>query len=100
MPYTVVTDSLDIWHGNPNLKPEHNTIMEFDYSFMNKYFFTFSYTISHDAIRYVAAQVGENKMTEFYPENIPLPQPTVDGQQSTDVLTVDSGLWTVNDSKF
>jgi hypothetical protein len=61
MPYTVVTDSLDIWHGNPNLKPEHNTIMEFDYSFMNKYFFTFSYTISHDAIRYVAAQVGEEQ---------------------------------------
>jgi hypothetical protein len=70
MPYIQIQDSLDIWHGNPDLKPEHGTIMELGYAFKNKYFVNFSYTITHDAIRYVAAQVGEQKITEFYPINI------------------------------
>ena len=70
MPYIQVTDSLDIWHGNPDLKPEHNNKMELGYAYKNKYFITFSYTITHDAIRYIAAQVGTQKITEFYPANI------------------------------
>ena len=70
MPYKQVVDSLDIWHGNPDLKPEHSNIMELGYAYKNKYFVTFSYTITHDAIRYIAAQVGEQKITEFYPANI------------------------------
>jgi len=44
--------------------------MELGYAFKNKYFINFSYTVTHDAIRYVAAQVGEQKITEFYPINI------------------------------
>lgn len=70
MPYKQVVDSLDTWHGNPELKPEHSNRLELAYAFKNKYFFTFSYTITHDAIRYVAAQVGEQKITEFYPVNV------------------------------
>jgi outer membrane receptor for ferrienterochelin and colicin len=70
MPYMQIVDSLDIWHGNPNLKPEHSTRMELGYAYKNKYFITFSYTITHDAIWYVAAQMGTKKITEFYPANI------------------------------
>ena len=70
MPYVQISDSVDIWHGNPDLKPEHNNIIELGYALKNKYFLTFSYTVTHDAIRYIAAQVGEQKITEFYPANI------------------------------
>ena len=70
MPYKQVVDSLDTWHGNPDLKPEHSNILELGYAYKNKYFFNFSYSIIHDAIRYVAAQVGQQKITEFYPINI------------------------------
>ena len=70
MPYKQVVDSLDTWHGNPELKPEHSNRLELGYVYKSKYFFTLSYTITHDAIRYIAAQVGLQKITEFYPENI------------------------------
>lgn len=70
MPYKQVVDSLDISHGNPELKPEHSNRLELGYAYKNKYFVTLSYTITHDAIRYVAAQVGEQKITEFYPVNV------------------------------
>jgi hypothetical protein len=44
--------------------------MELGYALKSKYMLTFSYTISTDAIVYLAAQVGERKITEFYPTNV------------------------------
>lgn len=70
MPYLSIVDSLDIWHGNPNLKPEHSDRLEISYGLKSKYFFTLSYTRTKDVIRYIAAQIGTQKATEFYPVNI------------------------------
>ncbi|HUS03641.1 MAG TPA: outer membrane beta-barrel protein [Chitinophagaceae bacterium] len=70
MPYVSIVDSLDIWHGNPYLKPEHSNRIEVSYGLKSKYFFTFSYTVTRDVIRFIAAQVGTQRATEFYPVNI------------------------------
>ena len=70
MPYLSVVDSLDIWHGNPNLKPEFSNRYEAVYSLQNKYFFTLGYTVTKDVIRFIAGQIGNERATEFYPINI------------------------------
>lgn len=70
MPYLSIVDSLDVWHGNPDLKPEHSNKMEVSYALKSKYFFTFSYTLTRDVIRFIAAQIGTQRATEFYPVNI------------------------------
>jgi outer membrane receptor protein involved in Fe transport len=70
MPYLSVVDSLDVWHGNPDLKPEHSNKIEASYSLQSKYFFVFSYSVTHDVVRYIAGQIGTQKATEFYPANI------------------------------
>jgi len=41
---------VDIWHGNPDLKPEHNNIIDLDYALRNKYFLTFSFSTSLDSM--------------------------------------------------
>jgi hypothetical protein len=70
MPYLSIVDSLDVWHGNPGLKPEHSNKMEVSYGLKSKYFFTLSYTVTRDVIRFIAAQIGTQRATEFYPVNI------------------------------
>jgi iron complex outermembrane recepter protein len=70
MPYLTVVDSLDVWRGNPDLKPEHSNTIELSYALKNEYFFTVSYNITNDVLRYIAAQIGTEKATEFYPLNI------------------------------
>ena len=70
MPYLSVVDSLDIWHGNPDLKPEFSNRYEAVYSLQNKYFFTLGYTVTKDVIRFIAGQIGNERATEFYPVNI------------------------------
>lgn len=70
MPYLNIVDSLDIWHGNPELKPEFSDRYELTYAFQGKYFITFSYAITKDVIRYIAGQIGTQKATEFFPINI------------------------------
>jgi len=70
MPYLSVVDSLDVWHGNPALKPEHSNRMELSYALQSKYFFSLSYTVTRDVITFIAAQIGTQRATEFYPINI------------------------------
>jgi iron complex outermembrane recepter protein len=70
MPYLSIVDSLDVWHGNSDLKPEHSKRLELSYGLKSKYFFTISYTVTHDVIRFIAAQIGTQRATEFYPLNI------------------------------
>ncbi len=70
MPYLSVVDSLDVWHGNPGLKPEHSNRIELSYALQSKYFISLSYTITRDVITYIAAQIGTQRATEFYPVNI------------------------------
>ena len=70
MPYLSLVDTLDVWHGNPYLKPEFSNRMEAGYELKSRYFFTLSYTVIYDVIRYIAAQIGTQQATEFYPVNI------------------------------
>jgi hypothetical protein len=70
MPYQTLIDSLDIWKGNPDLKPEFSNRVELSYAYKNKLFFTLSYTITHDLIRYVVSQDGSRRSSMYFPINI------------------------------
>ena len=68
-PYRYFMDSFSVGRGNPDLKPEYSNRVELAYSFKGKYFVTFNYNVTHDVIRLVVEQKGNERISEFYPGN-------------------------------